>query len=368
MTQLARIPEVLSNRPAGPMGDSPLSVVVVGHGRWGANHARAVTDAHGVRLQGVVDPRPEARDLARQRYGVPVWSTLAHALDDDRVEAVVIATPAHTHADMVGAALRAGRHVLVEKPAATSTADAEAMVAEADERGLQVSVGHTFLYTQPVRNLARWLWEGAPSTPWLLRSERLGGQRRPDCDVLWNFGPHDVSILLHLMAEPVLKVAARGHRFPSGRHLDAVTLDLEFASGVRGEVYLGWRHPGAKRSLRVLGEDWAVTYRHGHVNGEDTLTRTGAQSSPGSDNVLVDGCNQGPRSGSLHGYREPLKVELEEFAVACRTGRPTVTGPDHLVAVTSVLEAAARSTARDGQAEVPDRAAVASRRPQLGRR
>ncbi|MFD0530358.1 Gfo/Idh/MocA family protein [Kitasatospora arboriphila] len=191
----------------------------MGHGRWGANHARAAATARGTVLKGVVDPRPAAREAARQRYGVRTSASLSQALSDSSVEAVVIATPAATHTEVVSEALRSGRHVLVEKPAAMNLAEAQMMAAEADARGLQLSAGHTFLYTQPVRNLARWLREAAPSTPWLVRSERLGGRRRTDCDVLWNFGPHDVSVLLHLLAEPVVEVTARGHRFPGGRTL-----------------------------------------------------------------------------------------------------------------------------------------------------
>jgi predicted dehydrogenase len=171
--------------------------------------------------------------------------------------------------------------------------------------------------------------------------------------VLWNFGPHDVSILLHLLNEPVVEVAARGHRFPGGRYLDTVTIDLGFASGVRGEVYLGWRHPGAKRSMRVLGDEWAVSYRHGHLNGGDTLVRTGTGGNAETDQILEDGCLRRPQGG-LYGYREPLKVEIEEFAAACRAGRPTLTGAEHLLAVTSVLEAAGRSAARGGAVEKPE--------------
>ncbi|MGE7433981.1 Gfo/Idh/MocA family protein [Kitasatospora sp. NPDC001175] len=361
MTAIVTTAEVLpAEDTAAPF--TPVGLVIVGYGRWGANHARAASAAHGIALQGVVDPRPSARDAAQQSCGVPAFASLEQALNDRGIEAVVIATPAATHTEVVREALHSGRHVLVEKPAAMSLAEARAIAAEADSRGVQLSAGHTFLYTQPVRNLARWLREAAPSRPWLVRSERLGGQRREDCDVLWNFGPHDVSILLHLLAEPVAEVTARGHRFPGGRHLDGVTLDLGFASGVRGEVYLGWRHPGAKRSLRLLGEDWAIKYRHGHLDGEDTLTRSGPQGPRQIDDLLAEGCQQSPRGG-LHGYREPLKAELEEFALACRSGKPTVTGPEHLVAVTSVLEAAARSAELGGRMLTPEPA----RRPRSAR-
>lgn len=324
----------------------PLGVAVVGCGRWGSNHARVAAGAAGVRFVGMVEPDPALRRQAERLYGVAGWSGLEQALGDRRVEAVVIATPAVTHQELVLQALRAGRHVLVEKPAAMGVDAAAQMVRTSAEAGVQLSAGHTFLYARPVRDIAAWLGASAPSRPWLVRSERLGGRRRSDCGVLWNFGPHDVSILLHLLGEPVLEVAARGHRFPQGGHLDMVTLDLGFASGTRGEVYLGWRHPGAKRSLRLLGEDWALRYRHG-LNGRDVLALTGRDGGPLTDSPMTSG-RPGGEGGALDAYAEPLGIQLGEFALACRTGVPTMTGPDHLLAVTAVLEAAQHSAALGG--------------------
>lgn len=325
----------------------PLGVAVVGHGRWGRNHARVASSADGVRLVGVVEPEASGRREAAARYGTQGWPTLAEALADDQVEAVVIAAPAATHAALAVEALNAGRHVLVEKPAGMSVSEALTMTEHARRAGVQVSAGHTFLYAQPIRNVATWLGKTDRGRPWLIRSERLGGRRREDCDVLWNLAPHDVSILLHLADEPVVRVSARGHVFPGGCRWDLATVEVDFASGLRGEVYVGWRHPGAKRSLRLLGENWAVRYRHGAPGG-DTLQLEGAE-----DELLVAGCERAAH-GALGTYREPLLVQLEEFASACRHGHPTVTGPAHFLAVTRVLQAASRSAAAEGKPEDVD--------------
>ncbi|WP_162824173.1 Gfo/Idh/MocA family protein [Peterkaempfera bronchialis] len=321
-------------------------MALIGCGRWGVNHARTAATSGSVHFVGVVDPDQPQRFDAMARYGVRGWPTLSDALRDERVEAVVIASPAGTHVSLALEAMRAGRHVLVEKPAALSALDASAMSFEARRRGVQLSAGHTFLYSQPVRNIAAWLREAAPSRPWLIRSERLGGRRREDCDVLWNLAPHDVSILLHLVDEPVVHVAARGHIFPGGRHWDLAAVDLTFASGIRGEVYVGWRHAGAKRALRLLGEQWALRYRHGRADG-DAVQLTGEAATAGAEQILHRGCGRSP-SGALRQYAEPLRVQLEEFVSACRTGQPTLTGPSHLTAVTRVLHAAHRSASTGG--------------------
>lgn len=324
-----------------------LGIALIGCGRWGANHARAAIEAEGVTLVGVVESDKNRREAASLSYGVTSWASLSDALDDPAVEAVVIATPAPTHAALAHAALNGGRHVLIEKPAATSRNDAERLIDLAAAKGLQLSAGHTFLYAQPLRNAATWIRNSAPSRPWMVRSERLGGRRRPDCDVLWNLAPHDISILLHLMDEPVVEVSARAHIFPGGQLWDAATLDLYFASGARGEVYVGWRHPGAKRSLRVLAEGWSLTYRHGKSG--DFLTATTNHDQQAEKAALYRNCVRDELDGTVSGYPEPLRVELEEFAHACREKHPTVTGPDHLLSVTSVLEACARSAAASGK-------------------
>lgn len=340
---------------ATPGATNRLGVALVGFGRWGANHARTISSSPATRLVGVADASADRRAEAVARYGVPVHADIDSMLQDVQVEALVIASPMPTHVPITRRAIASGRHVLIEKPAATATAQVDELISLAETHDVRLSVGHTFLYAQPIRNIDRWLRRSAPSEPWLIRSERLGGSRRPDCDVLWNLAPHDVSILLHLMRQPAVEVSARGHSFPGGRDWDTMTVDIRFSSGARGEIYVGWRHSGAKRSLRVLGKDWGLSYRQ--ARGGDYLKSSLHVEGPGAGETRADDLYRDCERGSpdtITGYREPLLVELEEFAAACRTGIPTVTGPAHLRAVTAILEACARSAAEGGRLVEPD--------------
>lgn len=346
------IPAWASATPKTGATTTPVGVALVGYGVWGAKHARAASSSDGLRLIGVVEPDDTRRSRVAAEYGTATWSTLEMALRDPAVEAVVIATPASTHLDLALKALRAGRHVLVEKPAAMSLSGALTLVGEAKDRRLQLAAGHTFLYSQPIRNIAAWLRTGKTGPPRVVHSERLGARQRADCDVMWNLAPHDVSILLHLIDGPVVEVAATAHAFPGSKSWDVATIDLRCASGMRGLVRVGWRCPGRKRALRLWGGNWVLRYRdgeHGDVLGL-VLDGERADRHP-ADLYLYQGCSWS-KSGLLVGYPEPLRVELKEFAASCRSGRPPITGPIHLAAVTAVLDAASRSADSGG---VPQR-------------
>lgn len=315
-----------------------IGVAVVGHGSWGRNHARVAVASTEVELVGVVDTDEDRLRADHVGSGTRRWTSLDAALADDRVQAVIVATPPATHAAITESALRSDRHVLVEKPAAMRLRDARSLAELARRRGLAYGVGHTFLYSPQIRAVADWMRMDAPGRPLVVRSERLGARYRQDCDVLWNLAPHDVSILMHLVAEPVVAVTARTHAFGHHGRSDIAKIDLQFSSGLRGEVYVAWRHPGKKRSLRVLGSDWSIRYR------DDLEERR----------VVVELYGE-VSSGTVADHRmEPLLVQLDEFARYCRSGVPCATGPQHILATTAVLCAAERSAARGGTLERVD--------------
>ena len=143
----------------------PVGTAVVGFGYWGANLARNVAASSATELVGVVEPHAHARGrAARAHPGARTWNRLADALDDAAVEAVVLATPVHTHHALAMQALTARRHVLVEKPLAASVVDARELVDTAASADLVLMVGHTFLYAEPVRHLRSLIDSGALGT------------------------------------------------------------------------------------------------------------------------------------------------------------------------------------------------------------
>lgn len=226
-----------------------VGVGVIGYGYWGVNLARNVAAAPTTRLVGVAETSENARARAAADHpNSTTWPSLASMLDDPDVDAVVLATPAHTHHDLALQVLGSGRHVLVEKPLAMTSADAEEVVAAAAERRLTLMVGHTFLYSAPVQRLRELVAGGELGHVQYLSSQRLSlGRIRRDCDALWNFAPHDVSIMCHLLGSYPTSVSASGFDFVQPGIADVCFGTLRFP-GVRAP---GSRSAGSTPARRA---------------------------------------------------------------------------------------------------------------------
>ena len=329
-----------------------MGVALVGFGYWGANLARNILAATGTELAAVVDPDADRRAAASAlRDGVATYATLEDALAEASVEAVAIATPAHTHAALALTAMESGRHVLVEKPLATTTEDAERLVATGKRSGVTCMVGHTFLYAAPVRLLREYVQGGDLGTVEYIYSQRLNlGRVRSDCNALWNFGPHDVSILLYLLDEKPSEVSATGLSYLQPDIDDVCFATLRFPSGIGANLHLSWLDPRKTRLLTVVGDKKMAVFDDVSVDQKISVFNSGVARPQGKlDEVASYGDFQWrTRSGDIlipHvQMREPLLDEIEEFAAACRTGRTPLTSARHGADVVRILEAVDAST------------------------
>lgn len=336
-------------------GNETVGVAVVGFGYWGVNLARNAVAAPTTHLAGVVEPDDDARARAGAAHpGISVWRDLDEALADPAVEAVVVATPASTHARIAKQALDAGRHVLVEKPLADNVADAEALVARAEEAGRILMVGHTFLYSRPVEHLRGWVEKGELGSVQYLYSQRLSlGRIRRDCDALWNFAPHDVSIMLHVLGERPVEVTARGFSFIEPGIDDVCFASLVFESGVGANLHVSWIDPRKTRLMTVVGDEKMAIYNDVSVDQPLWLVDAGVARSQelGAYESLGD-FQWRTRAGDIVIPRiemaEPLTRELAAFGEACRTGVEPVTDGRHGVEVVRILSALEASARRSG--------------------
>ena len=259
-----------------------VGVAVIGYGYWGVNLTRNVATAHTTDLIGVVDPAADRRALAEQNNpGITTWDSVDDALADARVDAVVIATPASTHVDLAIQCLEAGRDILVEKPLAETSADAEKIAQLAADRDRILMVGHTFLYSPSVHRLKSLIAEGDLGAVQYLYSQRLSlGRIRRDCNALWNFAPHDVSIMLHLLDEPVVEVTAKGFAFIDPEVDDVCFASMTFESGVGANLHVSWIDPRKTRLMTVVGDEKMAIYND--VSGRPAPLARGLRCGQGS--------------------------------------------------------------------------------------
>jgi predicted dehydrogenase len=323
---------------------------IAGTGYWGINHVRAFARQKGCTLAAVCDPDAKALDRAAQfapsarRHG-----SVEELIADASIDAVVLATPAVAHAKQAQAALAAGKHVFVEKPMALSTADAEAVVAAAARAQKTLMVGHLMLYHPGYERLRELVRGGEIGDVLYIYAVRVNlGRLRHDENALWSLAPHDLSMILDLVAARPATVAARGQAYLQPGIEDVVFVNLGFADGKMAQVQLSWLDPRKERRLTVVGSKKMVEFDDAHPTEKLRIYDKGYDRPPAftqfSEYLTI-------RHGDIHIPRlqmtEPLEAECAEFVRAVTTGSPPRTDGPHALEVVRVLEAA-QSSLRSG--------------------
>lgn len=325
---------------------------VVGCGYWGPNLIRNLQELPSAELAILCD-RDEARlkTMLARCPGAKGTSRFEDVLEDATIEAVILATPAETHASMVDAALRAGKNTFVEKPLALTRADCYDLIETAKETGRTLMVGHTFLYNDAVQHLRGMIEENELGDVCYVHARRLNlGKIRRDCNAMWNLAPHDVSIILHLFQERPHRVMARGYNFLGQKMQDYVTMTLEFPSGKVGFIDVSWLSPHKVRDVTVVGSTKMALYDDVSPDAKITVYDKGVESGAESGNFGEFQLKL--RFGDVHiphiRMREPLNVELGHFVECCQTGKTPISDGKNGLDVVEVLEAAQKSLEQDG--------------------
>ena len=334
-----------------PADSTPIRVAVVGLGYWGPNLVRNLYETPGVEVAWGCDVREEAlANLARRYPGIARTSSVTDVLDDPAVDAVVIATPVSTHYELALAALKAGKHVLVEKPLAGSATEAHDLVDLAADRGLVLMPGHTFLYSPPVTLIRDIIESGDLGEIYFISTSRVNlGIHQPDVSVVWDLGPHDFSILRYWLGELPSSAGALTRACLTPSTPDVAFIHLRFDSGTVAHVELAWLAPSKLRRTTIVGSKKMVVYddtsrepvrifdsgvelHEPQTFGEYRLTyRTGDIVSP---KVPVT---------------EPLALQLEDFCRAVRTGGTPRSSGALGLDVVRMIEAVDRSVALGGR-------------------
>ncbi len=330
-----------------PIRPELLRIAIIGFGHWGPNYARILSGTmSGARLTACAEPAAGRLNAFERQYpSARAYADYRRLLSEGDLDAVIVATPTSTHRDVVEDCLRAGLHVLVEKPLASTVADAEAMVATAHATGRTLMVGHTFLYNPAVRAIKGYVEEGLLGELRYLYFQRTGlGPIRQDVNALWDLAPHDLSMLRYwLNADPVALVA-RGESYLKAGTEDVVFVTLNYPDKVLASVHVSWLDPVKVRRLTVVGDRKMVVFDDTSATEKLRIYDHGADYQPREGGfaefiaAVRDGDILIPRLEPL----EPLREQLKDFADCIRTGRTPMSSGEDGVAVVRVLEWANR--------------------------
>jgi predicted dehydrogenase len=333
---------------------APVRFAVVGLGYWGPNLVRNLVGLPEAEVTVLCDARPAALEHLMARYPAVRGTTeVERVLADPEVDVVALATPIGTHYDLARAALEAGKHVFVEKPLAGSLEEGEDLVRLADERGLVLMPGHTFLYSPPVQVVKDLIASGELGDIYFVSTSRVNlGLHQSDASVVWDLGPHDFSILRYWLEEAPTHVTTLSRGCVMPETPDVAFVNVEYGSGIIAHVELAWLAPSKLRRTTVVGSrkmvvyddtsgepvrvfDSGVTIRDPDSFGEFQLSyRTGDIVSPRVDASV------------------PLSLELADLCRCVRSGdRPRSSAPLGLD-VLRVVVAAERSL-RSGGVRTP---------------
>jgi predicted dehydrogenase len=338
----------------------PLNVGVAGFGFWGTKLARNVAEASATRLVAVCDLSAERRAAAAALYpAVATVSSVDELLGLADLDAVVLATPEATHHANAVAALRRGKHVLVEKPLALSVGHCAEMESLAAARGLTLMVGHTFLYSAPVRLLRELVASGELGEVLYCYAQRLNlGAIRSDVSAMWDLAPHDLSILLHVLGLAPVMVSAQQFSLIGEPVEDVAMVNMTFPGGAVGHVHVSRLDPRKVRQLVVVGDSKMAVYDDLDPDMPLKVYDKGVISADSGPQALLADAGFARhhlelRTGDVVAPkvtgREPLREEIEHFAHCIATDEAPLTGAPSGRAVVAVLEAAQASSALGGQ-------------------
>ena len=341
-----------------------VNIGVVGCGYWGPKHIRVCHELAEVNLAAVCDLDEDRLQQVRNLYPYVEATDSFKDLIQNSVDAVVIATPVHTHFKLAKEALLADKHVLVEKPMTSNSQEALELVELAEKRNLVLMAGHTYEYHPAVDFLRETINNGELGDIYGIDAERLSlGLFRPDANVLWDLAPHDISIMLSLLnGHQLIAVSARG-----GHHIDPDTCDVAylemlFSNGTTGHVHVSWLHPRKIRQVTIVGSKKMAVYDDVSDSEKIHIYDKG---------LAIAADENGKFSTEALKYRygdvvipfisgaEPLKVECSHFVECIDQGKRPRSDGWVALKVISILEAADKSLSNGGKREELNLAAMA---------
>jgi predicted dehydrogenase len=329
-----------------------IAIGVVGCGYWGPNLVRNFKALPNCQLKAMCDvSEARLKHLARIYPDVEGVTDYEYLLNGMGLEAVVVATPVKNHYSLAKASLLAGKHTLIEKPMASSSAECEELIEIAEHNRLVLMVGHTFLYSAPVCKIAEIVRAGDIGEIRYINSRRLNlGLYQKDINVAWDLAPHDISIILHVLGDLPLVINCQGNAHLTPGIEDVTNISLGFRNKRFASIQSSWLEPRKVREMTIVGTRRMIVYDDLETNEKIRIYDVRVERPPHYD-TFVDFHYSYHYGDSYIPYikqEEPLKVECQHFLDCIEKGtRPLTSGYEGLQLV-RVLEAASSSLKNDG--------------------
>jgi len=331
-----------------------LNIGVVGCGYWGPNLIRNLRGLPDCKMQVMCDSnRQRLEHLSGLYPEVEAETDFNRMLARAGLDGVMIATSVKFHYLMAKASLLAGKHTFIEKPMAASAAECEELITIAREKGLILMVGHTFLYSAPVRKIKHILDSGDIGTLQYISSRRLNlGLFQKDINVTWDLAPHDISIVLYLMKQSPISVNCTGNAHIIAGIEDVTSLTMSFAGDYFATIQSSWLDPRKVRDMTIVGSKRMIVYDDMEPLQKIKIYDTRVETPPHYDTFAE--FQYAYHSGDVYiphiKQEEPLKTECQHFLDCIRHGKTPLTSGQCGLEVVKVLEAASASLKQNGAA------------------
>ena len=319
-----------------------INVGLVGYGYWGPNLARNLAEADGVKLGAVCDARAERLALVEKRYpGIKLFQGWQEMVDDPLIDMVAVSTPVSTHFAIGMAALRAGKHLLVEKPMAMNVDECARLIDEAARRKLVLMVDHTFVYTPAVRKMHDLVADGSLGDIYYYDSVRVNlGLFQRDINVVWDLAVHDLAIMDFVLPDRPIAVSATGISHIPGRPENIGYITMFFNSTMIAHVHVNWLAPVKVRSTLLGGSRKMIVYDDLEPSEKIKVYDRGITVSPQSDSLYE--LMVGYRSGDMWSPRlettEALRVEIQHLVDCVEHSRRPMADGEAGMEVVRILE------------------------------
>lgn len=324
-----------------------IGIAIAGYGYWGPNLARNFAETEGASLAMVCDADTRRLALAQKRFPALACATdFDEALRNPDVNAVAIATPVHTHYELAKRAIKAGKHVLVEKPLTSRVDQAEELVALAEKNGVVLMVDHVFIYSPPVQKMKELVAQGRLGKLFFIDSVRINlGLFQRDVNVVWDLAPHDLSIVDFLVDRLPVSLSAYGSTHANHDIEDVAYLNLDYGDGLIANFHVNWLSPVKVRQMIIGGSERSLIYNDLHVDEKIRVYDRGIDvgEDPDQRHKAMISYRSGDVWSPNLATREPLSRMAEHFVTCVKSGQQPMSDGKSGVRIVKILDAAQRS-------------------------